>query len=61
VRTLRKLLLGETWALPLGVAVALAVGGAIRLLGGPDGWFHRAGGWLLFALLAGALAVAVRR
>jgi hypothetical protein len=61
VRTLRKLVLGETWVLPGGVAVALAVVGALALVDGDDPWFHRAGGWILFGLLACALAVAVRR
>jgi hypothetical protein len=61
VRTLRKLVLGETWALPVGVAVALIVAGALRLVAGPHGWWEDAGGWVLLALLAGALAVGLRR
>jgi hypothetical protein len=61
VKTLRKLVLGETWALPSGVAIALLVAGAVRLVAGPHGWWADAGGWLLFALLAVALAVALRR
>lgn len=61
MRTVRKLVLGETWVLPAGIACALAVTGAVRLLAGPDGWWRVAGGWLLFVLLAAALGVAVRR
>jgi len=53
--------IGETWVLPAGIACALAVTGAVRLLAGPDGWWRVAGGWLLFVLLAAALGVAVRR
>jgi hypothetical protein len=60
MRALRKLVLGETWALPAGVAVALLVAVAIRALAGPHGWWHSAGGWVLFGLLAGALALALR-
>jgi hypothetical protein len=54
LRALRKLVLGETWSVPLGVAAAVgatALGGA--LLGS---WFDTAGG---FVLLAGALATLV--
>ena len=61
MRTLRKLVLGETWILPAGVACALLVAGAVRLLAGPEGWWRPAGGWLLFVLLAAVLGLAVRR
>lgn len=61
MKTLRKLVLGETWVLPVGVACALAIAGAVRLLSDPDGWWRSMGGWLLFVLLAGALGIAVRR
>jgi hypothetical protein len=61
VKTLRKLVLGETWILPAGVACALAIAGTVRLLVDPEGWWRAAGGWLLFVLLAAALSVAVRR
>jgi len=61
VKTLRKLVLGETWILPMGVAFALLVAGAVRLLAGPDGWWRAAGGWLLLVLLAAVLGLAVRR
>ena len=59
IAQLRKLVLGETWTLPLGVAATLAVGLALDAAG--PGWWHRAGG---FVLLAGALAtltVSLRR
>jgi hypothetical protein len=51
VRAVRKLVLGETWTIPLGVGASVtAVALALAALGG---WFDRAGG---FALLLGALA-----
>ena len=50
MKALRKLVLGETWALPLGVALVLAGGLALR----DEGWFHSAGG---FALLVGVVVV----
>ena len=61
MKTVRKLVLGETWILPAGVAGALAIAGAVRLLSDPGGWWRSLGGWLLFVLLAAALGVAVRR
>jgi hypothetical protein len=48
VRALRKLVLGETWVLPIGVA--LAVGAA---------WWHDAGGVILAILVLAALAYSV--
>jgi hypothetical protein len=59
--TLRKLVLGETWALPGTVALALAASAGLRLLAGPGGWWADAGGWLLLVMLATGFAVAVRR
>ena len=54
LRTLRKLILGETWILPLGLALLLA--GALLLReAAPDAWTDAGG----FALLAGAAAVVV--
>lgn len=50
IAQLRKLVLGETWTLPIGVAVTLAVGLALDAAG--PGWWDRGGG---FVLLAGAL------
>jgi hypothetical protein len=42
----RKLLFGETWAVPIGVAIVLVVG--LLLRGG--------GSWVAFAVLAGVIA-----
>jgi hypothetical protein len=61
MRTLRKLILGETWALPAGIAVAVGLAVAVRVLAGAHGWWRHGGGWVLFAALVIALAVAVGR
>ncbi|HET9315898.1 MAG TPA: hypothetical protein VFQ51_09925 [Vicinamibacteria bacterium] len=61
LRTLRRLVLGETWALPVGVAASVAAAGVAREVAGPDAWFAESGGWLLLGLLAVAFAVAVLR
>lgn len=61
MRTLRKLVLGETWALPLGIVVALLLAVAARAIAGPDGWWRDVGGWLLFAALVAALGAALGR
>ena len=55
LRTLRKLILGETWTLPLGVAATILLAGLVAkpLLG--DAWRHAGG----FVLLAGILVVLV--
>jgi hypothetical protein len=60
MRALRKLILGETWTLPVGVALALAVAGAARALSGAHGWWHYAGGFVLLALVLAGLALALR-
>ena len=61
LRTLRKLVLGETWALPVGVAVSVGAAAVAREVAGVDGWFGEAGGWLLLSLLGVGFAVAVLR
>ena len=64
LRQLRKLVLGETWSLPIGVVVALAIAGIVRAVNGDHGWWHHAGGFILFGLVAmaltGSLAGALR-
>ena len=45
IGALRKLVLGETWTLPLGVGVTLAVALALDAAG--PGWWERAGGFVL--------------
>jgi hypothetical protein len=51
ITQLRKLLLGETWTLPIGVGITLLAGLALDAAG--PGWWQPAGG---FVVLAGALA-----
>jgi hypothetical protein len=61
VKALRKLLLGETWALPLGVAVVLVAGIVLDLAFGGTDWWRRDGGFLLLAGVLVALTGALRR
>jgi hypothetical protein len=59
LRATVKLVLGETWQLPLGVAVAVLAAGALRLSTGGGGWWRHGGGLVLAALLALALGAAI--
>jgi hypothetical protein len=52
LRTLKKLLFGETWLLPIGVAIVMTVAVVIRPLN-RDLWADIGG----FVLLAGVVAV----
>jgi membrane protein YdbS with pleckstrin-like domain len=61
MRALRKLILGETWALPLGVALTLAVGLVLEAVEGDDAWWRHAGGFLLLVLVVAALTAALPR
>ena len=58
---LRKLVLGETWALPIGVALVVAVGLTLHAAFGGDEWWRRGGGFLLLAGALAALTAALRR
>ena len=53
LRTLKKLLLGETWILPIGLAIILAGGGLLLRSFADSDWPHLGG----FLLLAGVLVV----
>jgi len=59
LRAAGKLVLGETWQLPLGVAAAVLLAAALRVAAGGEGWWRHAGGAILAALLAVALLSAV--
>ena len=61
ILTLRKLVLGETWTLPIGVVVAVGVAALLRLAAGEHGWWHEAGGFVLLGLVVLALVAAVGR
>jgi hypothetical protein len=59
MRALRKMVLGETWALPLAVGVLVAGALVLRAVA-PDLW-DDTGGFLLLAGAVAALSSALRR
>lgn len=59
LKQLRKLVLGETWTLPIGVAISLGICGILRAIDGDDGWWHHAGGFILLGLVALALSASL--
>jgi len=59
MRTLRKLLLGETWFLPAGIAIVVLLGALVEALA-PGAWTDLGGPALLLAVLV-VLAASVRR
>ena len=59
LRSLRKLVLGETLVLPIGVAVALLASGLAKLVFPAHAWTH-VGGFVLLAFVLGALAFSLR-
>ncbi|MDP9345482.1 MAG: hypothetical protein M3P44_07135 [Actinomycetota bacterium] len=61
MRTLRKLILGETWALPLGIAATIALGAALHAAVGEASWWRGGGGVVVFALAGASLWAALRR
>jgi hypothetical protein len=58
LRTLGELVLGETWTLPLGVALVLITGALLREVA--PGFWEDAGGFVLLGGVVTALLVAVR-
>jgi membrane protein implicated in regulation of membrane protease activity len=60
MRTLRKLVLGETWALPIGIAVAVGVAAIISAAAGSADWWEDLGGFVLLSLLVAAFAAGLR-
>jgi hypothetical protein len=61
LRTLRKLVLGETWVLPIGVALAVGAAAVLRAAAGDHGWWRDAGGFVLLGLVVVALLAAAGR
>jgi hypothetical protein len=61
ISTLRKLVLGETWVLPIGVALAVGIAGLLSAVAGDAAWWRDGGGFVLLALVVIALLVAVGR
>jgi hypothetical protein len=60
MKAFKKLLLGETWLLPLGVVAIAAIAGLAVKPALGDAWRH-AGGFVLAGALLVLLLVAVRR
>lgn len=60
LRTLKKLVLGETWALPLGVAAVVAVTALVIRPSLSGAWDHY-GGFILLGGVAVVLALSVAR
>jgi hypothetical protein len=59
LRTIKKLLLGETWLLPAGIAATLAAGELLRRVA-PEAW-RQIGGPILLAGVLIVLVTSVRR
>jgi hypothetical protein len=59
MRALRKLVLGETWTLPIGVGLTLVAALAADALDGDAAWWRRGGGFLILVLVVSALAASL--
>jgi hypothetical protein len=59
MRALRKLVLGETWTLPLGVLLTLGLGLGLDAVGGGGALWRHAGGFVLLACVLAAFAVSL--
>ena len=59
MRALRKLVLGETWTLPLGVALTVAAALGLSTLAGESGWWRHGGGFIVLALVVAALVASL--
>ena len=59
MKALRKLVLGETWVLPLGVLATLTVGLTLHEVAGDSAFWRHAGGFVLLALVLATLTVAL--
>ena len=60
LRILKKLLLGETWLLPLGIAAVIAAAALVIRPVAPAQWEHL-GGFVLLGGVLGVLVVSVAR
>ena len=59
MRALRKLVLGETWTLPIAVALAVVAAAVLRAASDGAAWWRDAGGAILALLVLAALAYSV--
>ncbi len=60
LKVLRALVLGETVALPLGVAAAFGAAWILEAISGSEGWWQTGGGLVLMGGLVFALLASVR-
>jgi hypothetical protein len=58
LRSLRSLIFGETWTIPLGVGATLLIGAGLRSALA-DSFWHRAGGFFLAGLVTATLGLAL--
>jgi hypothetical protein len=61
MKALRKLVLGETVALPVGVFLTLALGLVLDAVADGAAWWRHTGGFVLLALVLVVLGVALPR
>jgi hypothetical protein len=59
MRALRKLVFGETWTLPLGVALTVAAALGLHAVAGESAWWRQGGGFVVLALVLAALVVSL--
>ena len=59
MKALRKLVLGETWTLPLGVLATLTVALTLHEVAGDTPLWRHAGGFLVLALVVATLAASL--
>jgi hypothetical protein len=59
LRSLRSLLLGETWTIPLGIGASLVTAAALRSEL-PAHFWHAGGGFVIAALVAATLTLSLR-
>jgi hypothetical protein len=60
LRSLRSLILGETWTIPLGVAAAVAIAELLHSAV-PDHVWDGIGGFVLAGMIAATLAISLAR
>jgi hypothetical protein len=60
LRSLRALVFGETWIIPLGVGATLALSVALRSELSERAW-HHAGGFIVAGLATATLLLSLRR
>jgi ABC-type phosphate/phosphonate transport system permease subunit len=60
LRSLRSLILGETWTIPLGVAAAVGITALVRSAFADHAW-DEIGGFLLAGMIAVTLVASISR